>query len=142
MDCRNDQTGNGPCTTMIPKLEWRKMTREQKNAAFAEIICGRTEIRPMLSRPWSVRRLGRRAGGTSNCCSVPDYFTDANAVLPWLEKWPGVNCCHWGDWTVDLYEDKSAGEDFDCVQKGTGEAPTFCEAAMLALLRSAGAEVE
>ena len=80
----------------------------------------------------------------------PDYLHDANAVLPLLEKtgYDAIdlfremrgNKMAWG---CQLYDWDAEGEDLDSTKPmvhGTG--PTFCLAAIAALLRAAGVKVE
>ncbi len=105
---------------MIPHLDWRKMSREQKNAAFAERVAKTPPI--LITTGW-----------------VLDYLDSPNAVLPYLEKgpWNCSKCWPSGRYYVGV---PTNGPDIQGL--GQGRADTFCEAAMLALLRSAGAEVD
>lgn len=63
--------------------------------------------------------------------------TDANAVLPWLEKHPNaVLVLVDGAWHCDLNCEEGAGETFNIVTVASSEAKTFARAAVLALIRA------
>lgn len=69
--------------------------------------------------------------------SLIDWCTDANAVLPWLEKYQNALPC-WiaGSWQTTISKEVGEGETFDVVALGDAEAPTFARAAVLALIRA------
>lgn len=70
----------------------------------------------------------------------PRYTTDANAVLPWLEKfvWDST----YGESGQATYRIRIFRRlDAEPHDFGEAEAPTFARAAVLALLRSRGVEV-
>jgi len=70
---------------------------------------------------------------------VADYATDANAVLPLLEKEPGC-FKYWSSPSprVTYFKDRNCDHPFHYA----GTAPTFCRAACFALLRAHGVTVK
>jgi hypothetical protein len=117
-------------------------TDDELNVAFAEKVAGFTDIChesgedvDIESRqiyPWRAWRgtfEGRRR-------FVPPFTTSADAVLPWLEKWP---------YDVDFDQ----GEVFEYTFKvyypvfvESSEEGSFAYNAVIALLRAHGVEVE
>lgn len=107
---------------------------DELNALFAEKVAGWTD-------------LAMFEGGELHgyCCNrvgykrrVPDYLTDANAMLPWLEKEQNFDIKHRNSPTGGLYWVtifQPIDEEFEAT------ASTFARAAVLALLKAAGVEV-
>lgn len=113
------------------------------NEVFAVEVAALTEIRD--STRWEMTdppddpivRVGRDDNGGKN--AVKDFSTDANAVLPWLEKQRALNfnvAAAMGTrittgvvWSVRLI-------DLRDNQMMQGEAPTFARAVCIALIRA------
>lgn len=115
-------------------------TDDELKALFAEHYDGFQET-------WITPRkrvmCGRR--GSTDIVTVPSYTTDANAVLPWLEKWKRadrrmVRIQFYNCWRVLLLSKVDAEDPWEVVEH-SAEADTFPRAAVIALLRAKGVEV-
>jgi hypothetical protein len=110
------------------KLNWKTMTRERKNEEFAERVCGMRRVSHPLIQ-WVTADNVALPNGT-----LPDYLGDANAVLPWLEKAGRVD--------IELHPGEGCYVGIYTEPMTLAHAPTFTEAAMIALLRTTRAEVD
>ncbi len=98
-------------------------TGPELNLAFASEVC-----------KWTVDELSEKVihGGA-------DFVKSADAVLPWLEK------AHWkrishgmGKWALEVTLSPTAGSP----DSGESSHPSFAKAAVIALLRAHGVEIE
>ena len=112
-------------------------TDRELDEAFAEHVAG-----------WKVEFDGDKKylspdGENWHMWSIPYFTGSVDLVLPWLEKFGGAVYVNrytgWGDtnWAVRLYEN-----DEDGSLMGEAEEPTLPRAAMIALLRAHGVEIE
>lgn len=112
------------------------LTDQQLNTVFVVEVEGWTNVHPYF-RIRTHDRISILKGNhpvSGSHCTVPDYTADANAVLPWLEKWkvvkweyvkPANLTAH----RIDLFAGLDSPEP-----DGWGMAPTFTRAAMIALI--------
>jgi len=105
-------------------MKLTKPTDAQLNAAFAEKVCGWRRL-PMDQIVFEVPATGA-------CGTPPDFVNSADAVLPWLMKYHWEVFNYVGENRIAVYLE----EQWD------GEAKTFPKAAVIALLRAHGVEVE
>jgi len=124
-------------------------TDDQLNAAFAEKVAGWHNLKhgvygsgaPEREPSWHGTPPQRKAG----IWGIPRFTNSANDVLPWLEKWRmlrdvdrsvginlAINCAR--HWHVKLNDEQD--DDY------FASADTISRAAVIALLRAHGAEVE
>jgi hypothetical protein len=99
------------------------LTDAQLNELFAVEVAG------WSSGGWSAWH--KEDEGTDRVIREPAFTTDANAVLPWLEKggeWQASK--RQGQWMVSFYEPKGD------MYAHLSVAPTFARAAVIALIRA------
>ena len=109
---------------------------DELNAAFAEKVAGLANISDWGAAGWHAR--DPKEGTRSPMRAIPDYVASTDAVLPWLEKhqWlserfePGPHNHTYQVWLGESPWDKSGG------------GPTLAKAAVVALLRANGVDVE
>jgi hypothetical protein len=102
------------------------LTDAQLNECFA------VEVAELAGLHWSEVSERLSCKDSSGLPSkVPDFSTDANAVLPWLEKHyhADIGCAKDAGWWVLISLD-----GWESVVKA--EAPTFARAACIALIRA------
>ncbi len=69
--------------------------------------------------------------------ALGQFSTDANAVLPWLEKYDPVSVTWTGkSWAVTIMEETGSGETYDVPTIAEADAASFATAACIALLRA------
>lgn len=123
----------------LPQISLSKVTDSEMNAAVAEHVGG---LRPIKVPPdshnpygefqhtWWLRP-GAEAGDTRHSITLPDYLHDSYAVVILLSR---ESCCdiHGGHvkWTVTIHVPLG--------RMARGEAPSFCRAACVALLKASG----
>ena len=77
-----------------------------------------------------------------------DYCNSAGAVLPWLEDCKGASCnfdavyCNPGEWSVDCTNVESECDYPEWRTRNSARDTSFPRAAVIALLRAHGVEVE
>jgi hypothetical protein len=106
------------------------MQDQQLNELFANHVCKYSMLASVID---GVMLCGIRGNSGTGAFPLPSFCTNANAVMPWLEKWH-TTAEHIRDrqlpWQV-LCED-----DHQCY---VGRAASFGRAAVLAALRAQGA---
>ena len=133
---------------MTPALDWNALDDAQKNTLFAKYCTTWREAFP-ANGPAHIETL---TGGIllpyrwvneethQRLYDLPDFLHDFNAVLPWLEK--HLTSFEW--YPKDPFGSKEGLMYATLKTKAVIaiDAPTFNEAAMLALLRAAGVEIK
>lgn len=116
------------------------------NAAFAEKVAG---WRKQFNDGWLGEAVGEGRNPHMDWFSpedgfkyshhelqLPPFTASADAVLPWLEKL-GFWACQYSEGLVVISDDH-----MDCNSENMSSAETFPKAAVIALLRAHGVEVE
>ena len=120
----------GP-SAMSTTINWKTATDAEKNACFAERVCGQDIHK---GREWL-------SGDCVTTMRAPayikDYLHSADAVLPWLEK-EMINIWHRTatGWNVIIHAQQGCG-----VENFNASSASFCEAAMITLLLGRGVKV-
>jgi hypothetical protein len=110
-----------------------KPTDDELNAAFAEHVVG---FKPDPNNEGRWIPPGRHTLTVGYWTEKPARFThSADAVLPWLEK-TRFDANFWKRWRIQIICWETHGEN------KFAEADTFPRAAVIALLRANGVEVE
>lgn len=111
-----------------------KPTDAELNDAFAEHVCG---MKLVNSETWGKIWISTDVGGECYMSETRNWICSADAVLPWLEKQRAWMC-------EKLWEsDKTRIIVHVSDPRGaSAEADTMPRAAVIALLRAHGAEVE
>jgi hypothetical protein len=111
-------------------------TDDELNALFAEHVAGTHEpIDCFVDTFWGKPIYSLKDKQTGEVSRHWIFATDANAVLPWLDKMGRWECGygrHTGGYSI-YFPREPVGEP--------GEADTFPRAAVIALLRAKGIEV-
>lgn len=99
------------------------------NKIFAEEVAGWVNVRPYIRTRThdGLRILKGHPDRQSTERRVPDFATDANAVLPWLEKWR-YSDIYWNRITM-LWQVRLQNGDHEA------SASTLARAAAIALIR-------
>lgn len=120
-------------------------TDDQLNAAFAEHVAGwkRIPAKGDIPEMWNTGTDCLNQGG-GFAWRVPRYSKYADAVLPWLEKWPDVEIHRVKDngWQVSIMDIRRYPDRTETGVLAEAWEDTIARAICIALLRANGVEVE
>jgi hypothetical protein len=121
---------------IMKTINWKTATDAEKNACFAE------QVAQIPCEIWKSRRGNTGIIAKDDGRGLPDYLHSGDAVLPWLEKCytetAYASASHYTDSSgPPQWQVRAFCGNLTCF----GDAPTFAEAAMIALLRAKGVEV-
>lgn len=112
----------------------------QLNAAFAEHVAGWSYGKEAID-VWTDPDGMMHGVGWGQPDPFPPFTQSADAVLPWLEKMPQVEICLKPDNWVRVYSSHFASSAPPVIA-GEAISESFAKAAVIALLRAHGVEVE